>query len=539
MIGVSLPFDWFIHEGDAEVDKKTLLQKLKDEGVRSIELRTVRAYHSPEQVLAAAEELWSYGFLISVHGEVKSEGSAVADVFYPLSSILPSLRQPKVNITIHPINADNTKMLNSLADYVEEHNYPVTIALENNRLLPDKTEGDSALLVLQAVKEADRKCIGICFDFGHYIYYRTKNHPESSELLPTKEFFERVIHTHIHALNGLTTHFPLDSYYMPLSDIFEALSFEYFGIYNLELEFPRFKGLHGIEESLLGSLRVLRERLPICAGIYDEVRTEFDKRFKSALTALDGCNANKFGLIHSTSYLFNTNGYLWGMDIAFRNARFLADTPSRCAELLKNLSLMVISHSHRDHFEKSTIEMLSKTEMEWVIPDFLYKTAVEWGISPSKIHVANDGKTLSVGALKITPFLSRHFRPGTTMGVDEYGYYVTADGAPSLVFPVDVRDFSLKGLPSIPMADYCFANVWLGDRMALESSYGTRVREFAEFMLKFSKKNILLTHLYENGRMDKDMWRDSHAELVMGELKKLSPDTHVTAPKSGEVMELK
>ncbi len=56
-------------------------------------------------------------------------------------------------------------------------------------------------------------------------------------------------------------------------------------------------------------------------------------------------------------------------------------------------------------------------------------------------------------------------------------------------------------------------------------------REFSEFMLKFSDKNIILTHLNEDGRKDKEMWRNYHAEL--------SPKTKVFIPARGEVTEPK
>lgn len=539
MIGVSLPIKWLISGEGLDVDREDLLRKLKARGVRSIELRTVAPTHSPDDVSAVANMLWDRGFLISVHGRVKSAKTAVSDVFSPLQKILTSLRQAKLNITVHPVKGDNVAMLCELADHIENNDLPVTIALENNRLFPDKTEGDSAALVLEAVKKADRACLGICFDFGHYLYYRLKNFPQEPVIFPPKEFFKRVIHTHIHALNGLRTHFPLNRYQMPLGDIFNKLSHEYFGLYNIELDFPRFCEIHGIEESLLGSVDVLRDNLPICAKLYDDIRDNFDGWFSSAMTALEGDRGVKFGLIHSTSYLFNTNGYRWGMDLAFRNARKLVGTPKKCAELLGNLDLMIISHGHNDHFEKITVKALAKTDVEWVIPDFLYESALECGIVPNRIHVAKENEELQIGKLTVLPFKGRHFRPDTGKGIEEYGYYVTSKNAPSLVFPVDVRDFSLEGLQGIPKADYCFAHVWLGDKSGLKDDYSPIDRKFAEFMLKLSDKNIFLAHLYENGRKDEDMWRECHAEIIKSRIAELSPATRVTVPKCGEIIELR
>ncbi|MBR2722473.1 MAG: hypothetical protein IKB75_06860 [Clostridia bacterium] len=538
MIGTSLPLDWLNGEGTLELDYEKTLAALKEAGTRSIELRTVRAKHEPEMVLSVAKKLWDRGFLITVHGEVKSEATALSDVFSPLASLLPALQQKTLNITIHPIDGDNAKVLNTLADHIEEHGYPVTVSLENNRLLPDKTEGDSAELVLRAVTEVNRACIGICFDFGHYIYYRKKNFPEEPIVLPPKEFFRRVIHTHIHGVDGLKTHFPLDVHPIPLAEIFGQLSFEYFGLYNLELDFPRFAGRYDPRDALLGSVATIRRELPICATTYDEVRDCFDGWFSSALQALDGNEGTKFGLIHSTSYLFNTNGFLWGMDVAFRNAWSLAETPKACAELLKALRLMIISHGHRDHFERETVRALAHTDMQWLIPDFLYDTAIEYGLRAEQIIVAHEGEAIRIGPLTILPFPGRHFRPGTTLGVPEYGYYVTAENAPSMVFPLDVRDLSLDGVPDLPNADYCFSNVWLGDGKGLEESYDPIVGEFARFMLAFGGKHIFLTHLNENGRKDADMWRDHHGELVKERMLELSPDVKVTIPACGEVITL-
>ncbi len=539
MIGVSLPLDWLINGEGLSLDVDHVLTALKSEGVKSVELRTVREHHSAFEVRRVADRLWDCGFQISLHGSIKTAENAVTELFTPIAEVLKNLRQPTVNITVHAVVGDNVKMLTDVADYIEQNGLPVTVALENNRLMPDKSEGDSATQVLSIVKAVNRKCIGICWDMGHYMYWCLKNHPDKPDNLPDKEFLKRVIHTHIHALSGLKTHFPLDSHNLPLKRFLDALCFEYFGLYNIELEHPRFKGVREPLEAFVGSVRELQAQMPICAKLYDEVRENFDNWFTSALTALNGTEkGTKFSLIHSSSYLFNTNGYRWGMDIAFRNARFLASTPKRAVELLKDLNLMIISHGHRDHFEESTTRELAQTKLEWVIPDFLYDVAIERGISPDRMHIATEGQPLTVGELTILPFKGRHYRAGTDKGVPEYGYYITAKDSPSLVFPVDVRDLSLENLPNTPKADYCFANVWMGDYHCLDTDYAPLDRDFAEFMLQFSDKNILLTHLNEDGRKDKEMWRDFHAAIVTKKLNELSPDTKVQTPHRGEVITL-
>ena len=260
MLGFSLSFDW-LGTGEGLPEKvDAVLNALKAEGVKSIELRTVQEYHKSEDVLRVAERLWDEGFTITIHGTVKNEETAVSSIFSPLNKLFENLRQPIIKVTIHPIDGENVKMLNTLADYIEKNNLPVVIALENNRRMPDGSEGDSVKLVLDAVKQVDRKEVGVCWDMGHYAYWLTKNYPEEPAFLPDDEFLKRVIHTHIHAISGFTTHFPLDSHKLPLKLFLEGLSFYYSGVYNIELEYPRYMAEREFLPSIVGSVRELRKQ---------------------------------------------------------------------------------------------------------------------------------------------------------------------------------------------------------------------------------------------------------------------------------------
>jgi len=539
MIGVSLPFKWLKGEDDILGNVDTTLAFLRDHNVKSIEIRTIRANHNADDALRVANLLWDKGFLITVHAYPTTLAGAVDEVFLPLKKLLNALRQERLTITAHPINDDNVSMLNSLADYRDSHGYPITIALENNRLLPDKTEGDSTALVLDAVKRADRKDVGICFDMGHYMYYRKKHFPDEPIALPEKEFFKRVVHTHIHAINNdLKTHFPLDGYELPLDQMIYALYMHYYGVYNLELDFPRLRENFELLPTLLESVDHLDSSMPQAARLFDDIRSDFDNKFLNALTTFDKQEGLYLGLVHSTSYLFNTKGFNWAMDIAFRNACELAKTPSNIAELFESVKLMVITHDHRDHYEELTIKRLANNDMTWLVPDFLVERTRDLGVPEERIIIAHDGDTLSVGPLCIRVFKSLHFRIDTGKGTEEYGYYVTADGVPSMTFPGDIRDFSIEKLAALPKADYCFAHVWLGDNNSFAADYGELPETFSKFMLHFSTKNIILSHLYENGRRDAYMWRQEHAILIKETIKSLSPDTKVIIPKAGDVISL-
>lgn len=533
MIGVSLPLSLFEAEGREE--RQPLLDYLKKEGVESVELRTVRKDSDPAAVRLAMEILWEEGFQVTVHGEVKSLESGVSDVFAPLASAFP-LKQKKLNITVHPIVGDNAALLCALADHIEKEALPVTVSLENNRLLPDKTEGDSLALVLDAVKRTERKNVGVCFDMGHFAYYVKKNLPDAPDTMPPDELRKYVIHTHIHGVNGLRTHHPLEGFDLPLKEYLEKITWGYYGVYNFEPDFPRLKEKFTPLEVLERSVPALKKALFPTARLYDRIRSEFDDAFLRALSVKDETEGTHLGFVHASAYLFSTGGYFWAMDPAFRACYELAETPHRAQELLKDLKLMVITHGHRDHFEERTVRALAQNDTLWLIPDFLEEKALSFGLKPEKIILAKKNEAVTVGPLTFLPFESRHFRPVTGKGVKEYGYYVTADGQPSMAFPGDIRDYENPDFP-FEEADLCFSHVWYSDDNRKEDTENN-VAPFAKFALRASNKKIFLCHLYENGRPDHVMWRTKHAEMARKEILARSPETEVLIPDWGEIIKL-
>ena len=346
MIGVSLPYKWLLGNGSFPMPETyVFLSELKRRGVSSVELRAVPRRGDPDVALRAAEPLWDHGFRITVHAGVETAENAVAEVLEPLSEILSHLRQRELIVTIHPIVGDNVAMLRALSDHIIKKSYPVRIALENNRMLPDGTMGDSVSLVLNSVRAVNRENVGICFDMGHFHWYleQTSN---QTDRLPPKEFLERVIHTHIHTYAEGRTHFPIEAGREPIASFLQALDRSYFGVYNLELEPPRFAHRMSAEAGYLRSVDALRESLPFSAGIYEDLKHNYDCRFRESMRIFEkseGCYAS---LIGPSSYLFSTNGFRWAMDPAFRNLWYLAESPSRIREYLEGLELISGNKEH-------------------------------------------------------------------------------------------------------------------------------------------------------------------------------------------------
>jgi len=264
MVGVSLSPQFILEEFNEYGPAYQMLKMLQDQGVESIELRSIMPDDCPDMILQVANRLWDMGLQISVHGVIDTEKTVVEDMLAPLEKVLRSLRQPKLCITVHPTVWDNVSMLTAVSDHILANGLPVQIALENERLLVDETEGDSTAQVLAIVKKVDRQNIGICFDMGHYTYYLKKHHPDKPVFLPEQEFIDRVVHTHIHGMHGLTTHDPLTGDNLPLKEYLVALIRKYPGVYNFEPDFPRFIDRYDPLEAVKLSVDTLKDTLSAC-----------------------------------------------------------------------------------------------------------------------------------------------------------------------------------------------------------------------------------------------------------------------------------
>ena len=159
MIGLSLPYKWLLGDGSM-MSPDELLPLIREHGARSVEIRAVPASADADEVMRSAIPLLAHDFNITVHASVTSAENAVEQVLRPLEGLIENMKQRELVVTIHPIGGDNLQMLLNLSDYIIEKGLPVRIALENERKMPDKTDGDSLSLALDAVVRADRENVG-------------------------------------------------------------------------------------------------------------------------------------------------------------------------------------------------------------------------------------------------------------------------------------------------------------------------------------------------------------------------------------------
>ncbi len=533
MIGVSLPYKKLLKLAN-KIESNEILTRLWNENVRSIEIRAVVPNENTADVLQICNFLWDNGFSVTIHALCKNYQTPIEDIIHPLELVLKNLRQSNLIITIHPINGDNIRMLTNLSDHIYNNHYPIKIALENNRKMPDNSVGDSMAFVTDIVTTVNRKNVGICFDMGHYAWF-TANHTNTPNLVPPKEFLSKVIHTHIHSYMEGSTHFPLFEYLEPISLYIKALEYNYFGVYNIELDAKRYADKWDENESYLISSRTLKDNYSFYASYYDDTRLNYDKSFLNAIDIFnknDGCYTT---LVCPSSYLFSTYGYHWAMDVSFLYVRKLAKTPSQVRKYLKNLKLILITHAHADHMEEETIRSLSDTDITWITPSFLKDKMLSFGIKEDKLITVNVDDELSVGPLNIRVLEGRHFRPNGDGGIETVGFLIKNKNGPSIAFPSDVRDYTPYA--NELNADYCFAHLWLTDMALDPNKYVPKSYEFANFSLSNSRKNIFITHLYTNRPLDK-VWTNMHAEVAQTSILEKSPETNVRIPKFGEIFKL-
>lgn len=262
MIGASFSFDSLRGKDATLGDPEVFLRELKNQGVESIEIRPVPIGSSPDEVECVVNKIWDIGLKVTIHADVDALESAVSDVFSSLGQIFLKNRQDKIIVVVHPIVGDNSAMLTALSDYIYDNHLPAVIAFENNRLMPDGSVGDCTKVVLDAVTCTNRENVGICFDTGHYYNYIMRNRAKTPEITPDAEFMRRVIHTHIHALRGYTPHFPVGKHSLPLDKYLLALTPNYSGIYNLEIDYYRLTrdGLDPLSE-LSESIKYLKDKI--------------------------------------------------------------------------------------------------------------------------------------------------------------------------------------------------------------------------------------------------------------------------------------
>jgi sugar phosphate isomerase/epimerase len=205
--------DWAAMYGTGD----TCLAALAERGVRSVELRDVRARTPLDDVARAIAKVRAHGLAVTLHlwlphdvaeleGVLRLADRALADAAAPVACAL----HPHY-LTFGAARADalrNTaEALAALADALASAGSPLLPALELCRQRAGGPVGTTFDEVLAMRRAVDAPRVGLCWDVGHgFANHRAGLVP----LEPDDAFVAEVVHTHLHDLDARgATHGPL------------------------------------------------------------------------------------------------------------------------------------------------------------------------------------------------------------------------------------------------------------------------------------------------------------------------------------------
>lgn len=463
-----------------------------------IELRSVKSDVSPQVLLNAVEEVISHGLGVTIHGTLGE-----ADTFFaPYSLLFDAGLQSMYNVTVHPAKnpADTERMLRDICAQIEEHNYPVYITLENQRMKTADYYGNCAD-VTKIVRKINSCHLGTCFDFGHQLY---------GELLfdadrPEDDFLSLVRHTHIHSFYDGRTHFPLECGEIRLEkNITALLDRGYKGVFLLELSPSRYGKYFNMKDALVRSVHILDTAIKQVlvkkkyADLYENHYLDTLEKIRSKFDVSQCCAA----LVGHAAYLLKFSDTCIAVDIAPNRFAVSESEKQYLCDWIGGFDGCIVTHAHKDHYDEAFLKMLPDTVTKY-IPDFIQNDL------PNVIGVTN-GAEYTVGDIKIGFFNGAHSHG--TVEIPEYGFWVEYRGE-TYLFPTDVRDYDCKH-PAFEDVRALFAHLWLGKGQGLNLDKNEYIEKFCRFVDGFGAKEVYVAHLGEVHRRIEEMWSEVHFEVV-------------------------
>ncbi len=277
-IGISIPWDYL--SGNHKTVEAVVLYNtfgksdlflgyLENHGISCIELRNRQVDMKSEDMDIVLKQLSKYNFSITFHGDLPVCRNIInPNLFFPWIKTYSDLFLCRTTVTLHTFNGyDNTEIykyrtinfIKQLNDLILDRDYPVNLALENQRSKGLNDPGLSLTDLVDIVKSIDSSILGICWDMGHS-YANLLTDKNLYPRLADNSFVEKIIHTHIHDLGpDGRTHWFFKENKVPIKEYITLLNETgYNGIYNLELSFDRFSDEKNISKMVQNTILMLR-----------------------------------------------------------------------------------------------------------------------------------------------------------------------------------------------------------------------------------------------------------------------------------------
>jgi len=236
---------------------------------------------------------------------------------------------------------------------------------------------------------------------------------------------------------------------------------------------------------------------------------------------------DSFWLMFSASYLFKTNGVRWALDPVSLLNRLSKKHAVNFADDLKDLSFVLISHLHSDHFDKTIINKLSSLEIKWIIPDAIRDEVMsETRLKVKNVVTIHPQETINLHGFHIKAY--EGFHNSDRIKIDSASFYIETNRL-RMFFPGDARRYEKRSLPKLPSLDYFFAHLWLGYETALDDVHDL-LAPFCDFSASSKSQNIILSHLFEVARDSNSYWNKTHANKAKKLFQEKYPDINIKIP---------
>ncbi len=112
------------------------------------------------------------------------------------------------------------------------------------------------------------------------------------------------------------------------------------------------------------------------------------------------------------------------------------------SEMYQSISVVLLTHIHSDHFNKTTIKLLAETRptIRFACCNYLIKNLIECGVKPHNIDVLKFDEILDYGIFKIIPFYLTH-------NVPNCGFKIHFLNGEKLIYATDTND--LNGVSAV------------------------------------------------------------------------------------------
>lgn len=254
----------------------------------------------------------------------------------------------------------------------------------------------------------------------------------------------------------------------------------------------------------------------------------FPKRWEAMVAHIASAPSGIWLMGHA-NYLLKTSS-LWAVDLNVCPTQAKQHLLPRLRQDLAALQVVMVTHYDVDHYDAQLLEALGENRLTVLVPHFIFpEDAQRLMRAGIVLRIVRPGDRIHLGELDIQVLPGFHVDQAG-VGVDAVGYRVRSQEQ-SFLFPSDVRNYPM--CHHQPGADWLFAHLWLGRVCAHLPPCEPGCSLFCDYLQRMNARHVLLTHLYDFGRIIPERWGTEHVALVQECLEGRGVSLDLAAPALG------